>query len=405
MPVVLFLALRFLREYRTQTALTVGAVAVGVSVMVFLSALISGLQTSLIERTLGTQAHVMVRPLEERARPIAPKDGDGKVRHVEQPAQRIRSIAEWQRVDRWIRADAEVAATAPSAMGSAFATRGNANRPVVVLGVDPGRFDQVIPVGERMLRGAYRLDGAETVIGKELAANLGVDVGDKLRVQTPEGADALLTIRGVFDLGNQQVNERWVLVPLRSGQTLLGLPGGANAIHVKVRRVFEADRVAQRLTEQTGLSSESWMQSNAQLLIGLRSQSSSSYTIQFFVFLAVAIGIASVLVVSVVQRTREIGILRAMGTPRRRIAGVFVLQGGMVGFLGSLVGAALGAALSFLFARLAQNPDGTATFPIELTTRLVVSASALATLTGVLAAAFPARQAARLDPAEAIRHV
>jgi lipoprotein-releasing system permease protein len=404
-PIVLFLALKFLREYRAQTGLTVGAVAVGVSVMVFLSALIDGLQTSLIDRTLGTQAHVVVRPLEERARPVAGGDEERTLRRVEQPAQRIRSIAEWQRVDRWVAEDAEVVATAPSATGSGFATRGNANRPVVVIGVDPARFDQVVPVGKKMLRGAYRLDGAETVIGSELAADLGVDVGDRLRVDTPDGTDALLTIRGVFDLGNQQVNERWVLVPLRTGQTLLGLPGGVNAIHVKVDHVFEADRVAGRLAGGTGLVTESWMQQNAQLLIGLKSQSSSSYTIQFFVFLAVAIGIASVLVVSVVQRTREIGILRAMGTPRRRIAGVFVLQGGIVGFVGSLVGAALGVALSFLFSRLAQNPDGSATFPIELTPRLILTATALATLTGVLAAALPARQAGKLDPAEAIRHV
>jgi lipoprotein-releasing system permease protein len=147
------------------------------------------------------------------------------------------------------------------------------------------------------------------------------------------------------------------------------------------------------------------MQTNQQLLIGLRSQSSSSYTIQFFVFLAVAIGIASVLVVTVVQRTREIGILRAMGSPRRRIATIFVIQGGLVGFVGSLLGAALGAALAFMFGQLSQNPDGTAMFPIVLTARLIVSASGLATLTGILAAALPARQASRLDPVEAIRHV
>jgi lipoprotein-releasing system permease protein len=94
-----------------------------------------------------------------------------------------------------------------------------------------------------------------------------------------------------------------------------------------------------------------------------------------------------------------------MGTPRGRIAAVFVIQGGLVGFVGSIAGAGLGAGLSFLFARLAQNPDGTATFPILLTGQLVAIASALATLTGVLAAVLPARQAGRLDPVEAIRHV
>jgi lipoprotein-releasing system permease protein len=405
MPVSLFLALKFMREFRAQTTLTIVAVAVGVSVMVFLSALIDGLQASLIERTLGTQAHVVVRPLEERARPLETKDDAHTVRRIERPAQRIRSIAEWQRIEGWIRDDADVTATSAAAMGDAFATRGTANRPVLVLGVVPERFDQVIPVGKKMVRGAYRLDGAEAVIGTELADDLGVDVGDKLRLETPDGRDALVTVRGVFDLGNQQVNQRWVVVPMRTGQTLLGLPGGANVLHVKVRRIFEADRVGARIAGATGLEAESWMEANAQLLIGLRSQSSSSYTIQVFVFLAVAIGIASVLVVSVVQRTREIGILRAMGTPRRRIATVFVIQGGVVGFVGSLLGAGLGAALSALFARLAQNPDGTATFPILLTTQLVLTASALATLTGVLAALLPARQASRLDPVEAIRHV
>jgi lipoprotein-releasing system permease protein len=403
MPVALFLALKFMREYRAQTALTVGAVAVGVSVMVFLSALIDGLQVSLIDRTLGTQAHVVIRANEEEARPLL--DDRLLLRRVERPAQRNRSIAEWQRVEKVVRADSDVVATAAAVVGAAFATQGAANRPIVVYGVDPDRFDRVIPVGSRLVRGSYRLEGAETVIGRQLADDLGVDVGDKLRVTTPEGTDTLLTIRGLFDLGTQQVNERWVVVPLRTGQTLLGLPGGANVVHVKVRAIFDADRVAQRLGDATGLEAESWMAANAQLLIGLRSQSSSSYTIQFFVFLAVAIGIASVLVVSVVQRTREIGILRAMGTPRGRIAAVFVIQGGLVGFVGSIAGAGLGAGLSFLFARLAQNPDGTATFPILLTGQLVAIASALATLTGVLAAVLPARQAGRLDPVEAIRHV
>ncbi len=404
MSVALFLALEFLREYRIQTALTIGAVAVGVAVMVFLSALIDGLQTSLIDRTLGAQAHVIVRPHEEEARPIAADDAL-RIRHIERPAQRTRSIAQWQRVERWMLADADVLATSPAATGDAFATQGAANRPVVVFGIEPEGFDRVIAVRDKITRGSYRLDGAEAVIGSELADDLGVDVGDRLRITTPRGNESLLTIRGVFDLGNQQVNQRWVLVPLRTGQALLELPGGANVVYVSVREIFAADRVAARIADATGLEAESWMAANQQLLIGLRSQSSSSYTIQFFVFLAVAIGIASVLVVTVVQRTREIGILRAMGTPRRRIALVFVIQGGLVGFVGSLVGAALGAGLSALFESLSQNPDGTPMFPIALTARLVVSASLLATVTGVLAALLPARQAARLDPVEAIRHV
>jgi len=405
MPVGWFLALKFLREYRAQTVLTVTAVGVGVAVMVFLSALIDGLQASLIARTLATQPHITVRPLEERARPqLVGKSDRVALRRIERPAQRIHSIAQWQKVDEELRRDPEVVATSPAATGDAFARRANASRPMVLLGIDPERFDAVIAVRDNLVRGHYRLEGREALIGVELADDLGLGVGDQVRVQTPEGGDALLRVRGIFDLGNRQVNQRWVLTSLRSAQALLDLSGGANVLHVAVRRVFDAERVAERVAARTGLVAESWMAQNEQLLIGLRSQSSSSYTIQAFVFIAVAMGIASVLVVSVVQRTREIGILRAMGIRRGVIAQVFVVQGALVGLTGSVVGCVLGGALSLLFARLNPNPDGTATFPMALEPQLFVIATALATATGVLAALLPARRAAQLDPVEAIRH-
>lgn len=127
--------------------------------------------------------------------------------------------------------------------------------------------------------------------------------------------------------------------------------------------------------------------------------------IRFFVVLAVAIGITSVLVVSVVQRSREIGILRAMGMSARTVQAVFLVQGGLIGSLGSLAGSAIGGGLALGFAHFAPNPGGTALFPIQLNVELFASAAAIATVTGVLAAVFPATRAARLDPAEAMLRV
>lgn len=242
------------------------------------------------------------------------------------------------------------------------------------------------------------------MIGVELAKDVGLDVGDKVRLQASEGRSELFTVAGVFDFGNRDVNRRWVLVSLRSGQTLLDLVGGASHIEVKVERIFEAETISQRIASRTGLSAESWMATNAELLTGLRSQSSSSTMIQVFVILAVAMGIASVLIVSVVQRTREIGILRAMGTPRAHVLRVFLIQGALVGLTGSLFGSALGAALALFFQNLVSNPDGSPTFPVALTTTLVVRSTLIATLTGVVAATLPARRAAGVDPAVAIRH-
>jgi lipoprotein-releasing system permease protein len=142
---------------------------------------------------------------------------------------------------------------------------------------------------------------------------------------------------------------------------------------------------------------------NAELLSGLSAQSSSKTMIQFFVVVTVALGIASVLIVSVVQKSREIGILRAVGTPPRRILAIFLIQGGVLGLAGSLVGSALGAFFAKAFETMTSNADGLPRFPVQVDLSLLAGASLLATGVGLLAAVIPARRAARLDPATAIR--
>ena len=399
-----FLGWRFLREGRAQSVLIIAGVGVGVGVIVFLSALISGLQTSLIKQTLGTQAHVVVRPLEEEVRVLAtPPPGAVLAARVERPAQRIRSIQEWPKVMAAIARRPGVIAVSPTVAGSAFAVRGLASRSVALLGVQPDRYRQIFPVADEIVQGRYDVTGDGLLIGIELADDLGVEPGDKVRIVTATGRGQMFTIRGVFDLGNREVNRRWAIVSMRAAQTLLDLVGGVSNIDVKVDEIFEADRIAGDIAGRTGLAAESWMQTNAQLLVGLRSQSSSSTMIQVFVVIAVAMGIASVLVVSVVQKSREIGILRAMGTTRRTISIVFLLEGATVGLVGSLLGIAIGVVLSLAFASLAKNPDGSATFPVDLNALLFVRTAVIATLTGLVSALAPARRAARLDPAVAIR--
>ncbi len=407
MPLEWFIALRFLRQGRAQSVLIIAGVGVGVGVLVFLSALITGLQQSLIDQTLGVQPHIVVRPQEEKARELlGPRSPRGELvaARVEKPAQRIRSIDGWQQVRRAIDATPGVVASSPMAAGSAFAVRGNASKSVALMGVDAAEYARIIDVPGHIVAGRYSLSGTETVIGSELADDLGLGVGDKLRVQTAEGQSELFTVRGIFDLGNRDVNRRWVLVSLRSAQTLLDLVGGVSNIEIKVGRIFDADAIADRVAARTGLVSESWMKTNAQLLTALRSQSSSSTMIQVFVIIAVAMGIASVLIVSVVQKSREIGILRAMGAPRGRVLRVFLIEGALVGLAGSVIGGALGSALALFFQQLAVAPDGSPLFPVALTATLLGRSALIATVTGIVAATLPARRAARLEPAVAIRY-
>jgi lipoprotein-releasing system permease protein len=126
--------------------------------------------------------------------------------------------------------------------------------------------------------------------------------------------------------------------------------------------------------------------------------------IQAFVILAVALGIASVLAVSVVQKSKEIGIMMAYGTTRARILRIFLVQGGVVGLVGSVAGVLIGIGLGVFFEGLARNADGTPTFPVVLRIPLYFQAAGTATFTGILAALLPARRASRLDPAVTIRN-
>jgi lipoprotein-releasing system permease protein len=404
MPFELFVALRHLREGRAQTALVLGGATVGVAVMVFLTALIGGLQRSLVEQTLACQAHVVVKAPERvtRVLPVAP--GEVLLASVDRTPERVRSIEQWQQTLTHLEGWPGVAAVSPSVAGSAFAGRGDVTRSVALRGVVPAAFDAVIPVRGRMRAGAFHVEGTEAVVGVQLAQDLGLSIGDRFRVASPEGRAEVFTLAGTFDLGNKDVNQRWVLVPLHAAQTLLDRVGGATTIELRVREPFQAEAVAGAIGGRTGLSAESWMRTNAQLLAALRSQSSSSAMIQALVVVAVALGIASVLGVSVIQKSREIGVMKACGAAPRRVLRAFLIQGAVVGAVSAVAGGALGAVMAAVFGALARNADGTPIFPLDLGPGVFLVAGAVALVTATLAAALPARHAAALDPAVVIRH-
>ena len=405
MPFEWFVALRYLREGKMQTALILGAVSIGIAVVVFLSALIGGLQASLISKILGSQAHIIVHLPEQEARLlIAEQEGQIVSTKVEKPTQRLQAISGWQDVVKDVGLRPGVVAISAVVSGSAFVVRGATTKPVALRGIEPEGFGRIIGLAEKTKAGRYQLVGTEAMIGAELAVDFAVVPGDKLRIVTATGQAEVFTVAGIFDLGSKDLNERVVFVPLRAAQTLFDLVGGISSIEIKVADIFGAETVAREIASRTGLVADSWTTTNPQLLVALQSQESSKNVILFFITLTVALGIASVLIVSVVQKSREIGVMRAVGTSRARVLRIFLIQGGLVGFVGSLFGSALGVLLVRVFVRLMRNPDGSVMFPVTLTLALFLGPTALATIVGLLAAVAPARRAARLDPAEVIRY-
>ena len=404
MPFELLVALRFLREGRMQSVLILAGVTGGVAVIIFLTQLINQLQGTIIDRVLGSQAHVVIRPLEEVTRRVLTPSAEREVAAAVQPRdQRLRSVDQWERIAALAAATPGVLAVSPVVSGPAFASRGNSNKSVALLGVQPDAYRRVVRMDDYMTRGRFDVTGTNTLIGTDLASDLGVTVGDKLRVTSANGRSETLDITGLFDMGNRDLNRRWVFVTLKLAQTLLDLPGGVSNIDLTVTDLFNANQVADAVRASTNLTVDSWMQTNAGLLTALSNQTVSNNLIRSFVVIIVALGISSVLVVSVVQKQREIGILRAMGAGRRRIMTVFLLQGGLVGLAGSVLGSALAFGLLVVFSHIFKSPDGSALFSAQLDPMLVLLASVVACGVGLAAAAIPARSAARMDPVQAIR--
>lgn len=411
------IAISFLREGRIQSLMITLGVAIGVAVIIFITALIQGLQTNLIESTLGSQAHIrLVAPDEVNL--IAPYADDTlQLIQEDKRPQRLRSINNWQQITDMLDQLPLLTAVSPNVSGPGFVQRGEALESVILVGTDLARYQNIIPLDEYLISGELRVGADNVLIGSELAKDLGVEVGSKLRLDTGQDSSpsnnlsnnlgsnlnnnsAVVNIAGILELGVRELDARYVYLDLKQAQSLLNLPGGITVIDLTVEDIFEAEEIAAQVGRLTSLQAESWIQTNAQLLSGLTAQSLSSNMIVVFVAISVAFGIASVLSVSVVQRMREIGILRAMGATRQQILRIFLIQGAIFGFLGSIVGSGVSYVLVWSF-----NTFGPDIFTIPISINLILVTMSLATLTGVIAAAIPARRAAALDPVVAIRYV
>ena len=396
-------AFRFMREGLMQTLLIILGVGLGGGVIIFMSAVLSGLQSNVVRRTLNFQAPIVILPPNQVARPLRAETRAEMAVQVQPRSQQLRSIDQWQKVREQVARTPGVVALTPVVSGPGFAVRGDANKAVTITGIEPETYFDVIALPEKVVAGRHHVGPLDIVIGTELSADLGAGVGDKLRLATASGAAATLTVIGIFDFGNKSVNERSVYIALRSAQNLLDLTGGVTALEVKVLDPFAAETIAETLRAGTDLQVDSWIRTNAQFFTAMAAQIVTNTLIRVFVGLTVALGIASVLVVSVIQKSREIGILRAMGTSRRQVLRVFLIQGGAVGLAGSVLGSLLAWTFLLVWRAVAKNPDGTPMFIIEMEPSLFAIATVGATVVGILAAVAPARRAAHSARARCCR--
>jgi lipoprotein-releasing system permease protein len=403
LPFEWVLATRFLREGILQTLFIIAGVALGVSVIVFMSALLTGVQDNFFKTLLALEAQIVIKSPEEAPRSLRQAPGTEYAAVVQPRAQRERSLDQWEKVRDTTLSIPGVLVVTPVVEGSAFITRGDANIGVAVRGIEPESYLRLIALREKIIAGSPDLNSTDALIGSDLAKDLGLTIGDKLTLKVDLGMPVVLFVSGIFDLGNEGLNSKAVYVSLRTAQSLLSYPGGVTRLWVNLAAPYEAKTIAQQIATQPGVKVENWIETNADFFKALEGNNLSFGIIRVFIGLTSALGIASVLIVSVVQKSKEIGILRATGTTRGQILGVFLLQGAILGLLGSLLGSFMGWGFLIGWRAIAVDDEGVPYYTLEAGVMLYVYVAIGATAVGTLSALFPAQRAARLDPAVAIR--
>lgn len=401
----LMVALRFLKESKGQTLLIMAGIIIGVSVQIFLSVLIGGLQKDLINSTVGDSPHIFISASENRPSSFITTGEGGVVVSKVTESRTLRNIISYNQILEDLNKDTRFSAVSPVVNQQAFVTRGGVQSTVSVKGIEIDNGDKIYKITQRLLEKEGELTGNNIYIGIGLSESTGLEMNSILELRSSLGSTAFYKVSGIFDFENQQLNDALVFMNLASAQSFFQMDGMISHIEMQIPQVFEAESITRDLSKNyPDYKLVSWQENNQQLLTALNSQSSSSYVIQFFVILAITLGIASVLAINVVQKGKQIGILKAMGATGGQASRIFILQGALLGFIGSLFGVVFGIALLEGFIIGTRSPGGDDLFPLTIEPGVLLFSVAIATSASIIAAAIPARKAALLDPIEVIRN-
>ena len=377
---------RFLWRSKVQTLFITLGISIGVAVLVFLGGLLEGLRLDLIDTTIGSSAHITVQSSE---RNTLLEEDDSLLK-------RIREV------------DPQITVTAKALDGPANIRSGENNSDaVLVRGFELDDAEGIYSFSKRLVEGELPKATDEVMLGIDLVEALDLKVGDLITVFDPAtGREEELTLSGVYDFRVMQINMTWMVMTLPGAQAFLDVTG-ISRYEMQIEDVFASNDIAKKLTERLGETTyrvNEWQSANQELLSGLEGQAISGIMIQVFVLISVILGIASVLAITVMQKSRQLGILKAMGITDGAASRIFLSEGLILGVLGAVLGVALGVGLSVAFMTFELNPDGTPILEISMTPSFIAISAFIAILASLLAALVPARRSAKLNVIEVIRN-
>jgi len=385
MKLAFSIAKRFLLSGKIQTIVIILGIAVGVSVQVFIGSLITGLQKSLVDKTIGSASQIT----------ITPQDATGYIVDYEQKIAVIEA------------ATTEVTVATPTLSVNGSFVKSTQSEPTFLRGMQfPGAND-IYGFQDKLTEGSLPNGTGQIILGSGLKDTLGLNVGDTITFESPTIQATTLEVVGFFDFNVLAINDTWAVATLATLQGILGIGDQVGQIEMQVKDVFAADQtdlqIMTALNDNT-LTSVTWISQNAELLSGLQGQSISSLMIQIFVMVSVVLGISSVLAITVLQKSKQIGILKAMGITDKDASLVFLFEGLILGFFGAIGGVLLGLGLSYAFTTFALDANGNPVVPLFIDYKFIGLSALIAIAAATFASLIPARKSSKLSVIEVIRN-
>lgn len=380
------IALRFLSSNKGQTILIAFGIAIGISVQIFIGSLIEGLQFSLVDATIGSAPHITLIS-KDKALPIS---------NYNELKKSITSNFE------------EVTIISPNISKGSFLKLDKSTEQILIRGFDFNSANQLYKIDSALIKNGKLPKDNEILLGLDFANENNLSLGDSIEIVTAEGNIYPAKISGFFDLKIASINKSWAITTLNFASNIFSLDENqVSSIELQISTPFEADNIAKEMNlkfRSFDVTIDNWKAQNQQLLSGLDGQSTSSLMIQVFVVISVVLGIASVLAISVVQKSKQLGILKAMGITDGNASLVFLFQGFLLGILGGILGIILGLGLLWSFAKFALDSNGNPIVPLFINYYFIAFSGILAIIASTLASIIPAIKSKNLSPMEVIKN-
>lgn len=380
------IATRFLKSNKLQTTLIALGIALGVTVQIFLGLLIKNVNENMIQTTVGNSSQITITDAKNSANSF--NDYNAIINNIKKEyPNKVTEITGVLDTPALVSAD-------------------GVNSSVLVRGMDYGNGQNIYNVTKDVTEGSLPTAKNEVAIGTGIAKKFNLKVGDSMKLQTSEGIKDV-KVSGILNLNVAQLDDTWVVTNLNYAQDMFNEAGKVNSIEMKVDNndIFNANVIADGISKNvsSNLKVDNWKAQNASLMSALSGQNSSSLTIQVFIIVSVVMSIASVLAISVLQKSKQIGILKAMGIKNSDSAKIFIYQGAVLGIIGGILGGIFGTAMFEVFAHFVTAPDGTPIVPGIVSWGFVALSMVIAFVASTLSAIIAASKSLKLDPMQIIR--